>query len=46
MTKLDERDYGGSYKILLTTDKLVMRGFDFRAPLKGICLIIAKSFET
>lgn len=30
----------GKYPLILTTDSTHMRGLDFRAPRKGICLLI------
>lgn len=36
----------GSYLLVVTTNaKLGMRGMDYRAPLNGITLIVAASFE-
>ena len=37
---------GQTYPIIVVTDMIAMRGFDYRAPKKGICMILARSFET
>jgi hypothetical protein len=44
LRKLDERETDGNHKVVLITESKFMRGLDFRAPLKGICLLIMKSF--
>ena len=46
LRNLDSRNINGLHQILLVTDGLVMRGSDFRAPIKGLCLMIAKPFES
>lgn len=45
LTSLDKLDIRGlNWFILATTDE-EMRGVDLRAPMKGVCLVIAKSFS-
>ena len=36
----------GNYPLILITESQKMRGTDLRAENKGICLVIAKPFET
>jgi hypothetical protein len=43
---LDNRsDSDGLHTLVVTSSSFGMRGFDYRAPTKGITLIIATSFE-
>ena len=46
LRQLDDKHESGKFKLLYTTDKATMRGFDYRAKGHGISLVIAKSFET
>jgi len=46
LRQLDEKALNGNHKILIVTEASQMRGTDFRSPIHGICLIVAKSFES
>jgi len=46
LRQLDDKAFNGDYKILIVTEASLMRGTDFRSPKYGICLIVAKSFES
>ena len=46
LKQLDDRDSESNHKLLVVTDECIMRGTDFRAQSKGICLILAKGFSS
>ena len=46
LQQLDVKDLESNHKLLVVTDECIMRGTDFRAQSKGICLILAKGFST
>ena len=46
LKQLDVRDIESNHKLLVVTEECIMRGTDFRAQTKGICLILAKGFST
>ena len=46
LKQLDVRDFESNHKLLVVTEECIMRGTDFRAQTKGICLILAKGFST
>ncbi len=46
LRKLDEKTLNGNHRILIVTESSQMRGTDFRSPTHGICLIVAKPFES
>ena len=46
LKQLDVRDQESNHKLLVITGECIMRGTDFRAQSKGICLILAKGFST
>jgi hypothetical protein len=43
---LDKRHGSGKFNLCYTSDPATMRGFDYRSRDHGICLVIAKSFES
>ncbi len=46
LRELDKREGEGStFLLVIATQEESMRGIDYRAPLNGITLIVAKSFE-
>jgi hypothetical protein len=46
LRELDKREGEGSaFKLVVAMQEESMRGIDYRAPLNGITLIVAKSFE-
>jgi hypothetical protein len=46
LRELDKREGEGlAFRLVVATQKESMRGIDYRAPLNGITLIVAKSFE-
>lgn len=44
MRTLDSKIDDDNHQLIIITEEFYMRGFDFRAPNKGIVLIIAKPF--
>lgn len=46
LRQLDAKTASGKHQISLVTDSSIMRGTDFRAPIHGITLILAKAFTT
>jgi hypothetical protein len=46
LKSLDARDGVGKFNLLIVTDKAIMRGTDYRAPLNGILLVVSKQFDT
>ena len=44
LTQLDSVDHRRRHKLVLATTDEEMRGVDLRAPMKGVALVIAKSF--
>ena len=44
--QLDSKHASGNYHLLYTKEQATMRGLDYRAPVNGISLVIAKSFVT
>ena len=36
---------GGVFRTLVATDIAAMRGIDYRAPTRGICLLVCQSFS-
>ena len=44
LRSLDKRIPDGTHALIVATSSFGMRGFDYRAPSKGITLIIAASF--
>ena len=45
LRQLDGVDHKRMHKLILATTEVEMRGFDLRAPMKGVTLVIAKSFS-
>jgi hypothetical protein len=45
LKNLDEKVTDGHHRILVTSKREVMRGFDFRAKRFGICLIVDNAFD-
>ena len=46
LRNIEKLDNEGNYPLILITESQNMRGTDLRAENKGICLVIAKPFET
>ena len=45
LRSLDKADTNGYHQLIVATTEEEMRGVDLRAPIKGISLVIAKSFS-
>ena len=46
LRNIETLDNKGNYPLILITESQKMRGTDLRAENKGICLVIARPFET
>lgn len=46
LRKLDTPHENHSHSLIVVTDATQMRGLDFRAPSKGVCLVINKTFNS
>jgi hypothetical protein len=44
LRNLDSKSNADKYPLLVAASPFAMRGFDYRAPKRGITLIVAKSF--
>ena len=46
LRKLDIKLSDGHYRVLIATDPMTMRGFDYRGHARGMTLVIDQSFES
>ena len=46
LRKLDAKGGGAHYRILISTDSMTMRGFDYRGHARGLTLVIDRSFDS
>lgn len=43
---LDKPNQADGFPVVVVTKECFMRGYDYRGPTRGLCLIVAKAFAT